>query len=104
MKRFYILSIVIIATSFAHGGGFPSLKLGADARSGSMGMAGTALSSDGTALSKRYAMPCSGVSSFTLSSGETSPYCWSVSKIALYPECVDSWILNQSLMSSDFGG
>ena len=49
MKRFLLLSILLLETSALYGGGFPSLKLGADARSGGMGMAFTALSGDGAA-------------------------------------------------------
>ena len=49
MKNVLILIVVLFLwTDPASGGGFPTLKLGAGARAGAMGMASTALSDDGS--------------------------------------------------------
>lgn len=48
MKKILILCIVLSMTVCGYSSGFSSLKLGADARSGGLGMAYTALSNDGS--------------------------------------------------------
>jgi len=48
MKKQLIVFIVLFAALNSHGSGFPSLKMGVDARSGGLGMAYTAISCDGS--------------------------------------------------------